>query len=79
MSKSGKPSDWRLYQRLLKYVVPLWAPFLVSIVGYLIYSGSQVLVADWSQFVFDTLAGEEKVDSGIVSKFALQFFDEAYT
>lgn len=72
-------SDWRIYRRLLSNLNDLWPLFLLSIGGYFLYSSSQVLVADWSQFVIDTLSGEEEVGSGIVSGFALRHFggDEA--
>ena len=67
-------SDWKIYRRLLTNLTGLWPLFLLSIFGYFLYSTSQVLVADWSQFVIDTLSGEENVDSGIVSGFVLRFF-----
>ena len=67
-------SDWRIYRRLLGNLTGLWPLFFLSIAGYFLYSTSQVLVADWSQFVIDTLSGEENVDSGIVSGFALRHF-----
>ena len=76
MSKQSRQSDWRIYRRLLGNLDTLWPLFLVSIVGYMLYSGSQVLVADWSQFVIDTLSGEERVDSGIVSGFMLRHFGD---
>ena len=74
MSNQSKQSDWRIYRRLLSNLDDLWPLFVISIIGYLLYSASQVLVADWSQFVIDTLAGEERVDAGIVSGFMLRFF-----
>ncbi len=74
MSKQSRQSDWRIYRRLLSNLDDLWPLFIVSICGYLLYSASQVLVADWSQFVIDTLSGEERVDAGIVSGFMLRYF-----
>lgn len=74
MSKQSMQSDWRIYRRLLGNLGGLWPLFIFSIFGYFLYSSSQVLVADWSQFVIDTLSGEKEVSSGIVSGVALSFF-----
>jgi subfamily B ATP-binding cassette protein MsbA len=79
MSKQSRQSDWRIYRRLLSNLDTLWPLFLVSILGYMLYSASQVLVADWSQFVIDTLAGEKRVDAGIVSGFMLRHFSDGET
>ena len=35
-------SDLRIYGRLLKYVLPYWAAFLLSVVGFLLYSIANV-------------------------------------
>jgi len=70
-------SDWLIYRRLLSNLSGLWPLFALSIVGYFLYSSSQVLVADWSQFVIDTLSGEKRVDAGIVSGFILRHFGGA--
>lgn len=75
MSQKDKtPSDWSIYRRLLSNLDGLWSLFALSILGYFLYSSSQVLVADWSQFVIDTLSGEKRVDAGIVSGFILRVF-----
>ncbi len=74
MSEYTPQSDWRIYRRLLGNLTGLWPLFFLSIGGYFLYSTSQVLVADWSQFVIDTLSGEENVGSGIVSGFAMRHF-----
>ena len=75
MSKgSGFKSDWYIYRRLLGNLTGLWHLFAFSIFGYFLYSSSQVLVADWSQFVIDTLSGEDHIGAGIVSGFILRFF-----
>jgi subfamily B ATP-binding cassette protein MsbA len=51
--------------------------FLLSIVGYLIFSAAQVLAADWMQFVMDTIAGEENLGVGITSGIMLKFFGDS--
>ena len=42
MARDEHKSDLEIYRRLLTYVLPYWAAFLVSIVGFLIYSLSNV-------------------------------------
>jgi subfamily B ATP-binding cassette protein MsbA len=75
MSKNkNTSSDWSIYIRLLSNINGMWYLFFFSICGFFLYSMSQVLVADWGQFVIDTLSGEEKIDSGIVSGIAIRFF-----
>lgn len=69
-----KQSDWQIYKRLLSNLRGMWLLFMLSIFGFFLYSWSQVLIADWIQFVIDTVSGEEKVDSGIVSGMALRHF-----
>ncbi len=64
-----KPSDWSLYLRLLSYVYAYWPYFLLSVVGFLIYSSAGVLMADLMQLVIDTAGGEEKVGVGMIARF----------
>jgi subfamily B ATP-binding cassette protein MsbA len=73
--RSGKVSDWQLYLRLLRYLVPYWWIFLLSIGGYVVYSSSAVLLADIMQFLLDALNESDQVASGIVSGFAYRWFD----
>ncbi len=74
MSEHIPQSDWAIYRRLLGNLQGLWPLFFLSIFGYFLYSTSQVLVADWSQFVIDSLSGEEDLGTGIVSGFMLRHF-----
>lgn len=41
-----KQSSWALYSRLLTYVRPLWKPFSLSVLGFLLYAGASTWVAD---------------------------------
>jgi ATP-binding cassette, subfamily B, bacterial MsbA len=68
-------SDWQLYRRLLGYVLPQWFMFALSLVGYLIYSSGNVLLADLMQFLLDSLNESEQVASGIISGIAYRLFD----
>ena len=48
-----KPSDLKIYGRLLSYVVPYLPLFLISILGFGIFAGSQVALAEWLKRVID--------------------------
>ena len=52
-SKTAKLSGIRLYGRLLSYVLPYIPLFIVSILGFAIYSGSQVAATEWLKRVID--------------------------
>lgn len=67
-------SDWHLYLRLLRYVVPYWYIFAFSILGYVVYSLGSVLFADLMQFLIDALNGSDSADSGIVAGVADKLF-----
>ena len=43
--RAGKMSDWQLYGRLLAYVLPYWWVFALSLLGYIVYSLGNVLLA----------------------------------
>ncbi|ROS00283.1 subfamily B ATP-binding cassette protein MsbA [Sinobacterium caligoides] len=63
-----KASDWATYRRLLSNLGALKTPFIVSIVGYFLYSSSQVLVADWTGFIIDSLGGAPASQKGLISQ-----------
>jgi subfamily B ATP-binding cassette protein MsbA len=46
-------SSLKLYGRLLSYVLPYIPQFIVSILGFAIFSGSQVAAAEWLKQVID--------------------------
>ena len=73
--RQGNLSDWQLYRRLLSYVVPYWYFFLFSLIGYLVYSLGNVLLADLMQFLLDALNESDEVASGIISGLAYKLFD----
>lgn len=75
MSKTiNKVSDIAVYLRLLRYVVPSWRWFVVSVVGYIMYSSAQALAADMLQFVVDSLGSVEPKPAGIVSSVMMGLF-----
>ena len=75
-SKKAKTGA-RVYRRLLGYVIPFWPLFLVSFVGFLIYAGTQPLIAMLIKHIIDALQtdareGIEYVPVFIVALFAIR-------
>ena len=73
--RQGKLNDWQIYRRLLGYVLPYWYLFLFSVLGFLLYSLGNVLLADIMQFLLDSLNESSNVASGIVSGLAYRLVD----
>ena len=69
-TETGKPSDWALYRRLLGYVARHGGAFSLSIIGFLIYSLANVLLADLTQFLLDSLGEASQISMGFVSNAA---------
>jgi len=67
-------SDWALYRRLLAYVVPYSWAFLLSVLGFLVYSLGSVLLADLTQFLLDSLGQAQEFELGLVSAAAHWFW-----
>lgn len=77
MSKRKKhANDWQLYGRLLRYIIPYWYIFVLSIFGYLVYSLGNVLLADMMQFLLDALNDTENVKQGFVERCSRYFFNQ---
>ncbi len=74
MARQGNMSDWQLYRRLLRYILPYWWLFGLSLLGYVVYSAGNVLLADMMQFLLDALNDSDAADSGIVSRIAYALF-----
>ncbi len=74
--RQGKMSDWQLYGRLLTYILPYWWVFALSLLGYVVYSAGNVLLADMMQFLLDALNNSDAADSGLVSRVAYGLFYE---
>ena len=51
----GEKSDLKIYSRLLTYVMPYWAAFLLSILGFLLYSVSNVAFVQLISYIVDSL------------------------
>jgi len=63
-------SDWALYKRLLGYVMAHAGAFSLSILGFLVYSVANVLLADLTQFLLDSLGEASQIGMGFVSRAA---------
>ena len=57
-------SDAGAYRRLLGYVLPYWMAFLVSILGYLIFSFSNVAFVQLISYIVDSLQGNDPLQEG---------------
>lgn len=71
-SKTAVPkiTDWQLYVRLLRYILPHWYIFVLSIIGYTVYSMSAVLLSDMMQFLLDALNGSDDIERGFIERAA---------
>ena len=67
---AGKENDWALYRRLLSYVTRYTGIFVLSIIGFLAYSLANVLLADLTQFLLDSLGDASQIGIGVVSQAA---------
>jgi subfamily B ATP-binding cassette protein MsbA len=55
MARDEHKSDLEIYRRLLTYVLPYWGAFVISIVGFLIYSLSNVSFVWLVSYIVDSL------------------------
>ena len=54
-----RPSGFKVYMRLLQYVKPHWKIFVLSVMGYLMYSSSQPLLATMAGWLADAVYTRE--------------------
>ena len=71
-SKNKNLSGVRLYGRLLSYVLPYIPLFIVSIIGFAIYSGSQVAATEWLKRVISYINNSNQ--SELLSPISLALF-----
>ncbi|WP_263143329.1 lipid A export permease/ATP-binding protein MsbA [Pseudomonas sp. RIT-PI-AD] len=55
MANSAQQSSLKIYLRLLKYVLPYWGAFAISILGFLLFASSQPMLADMLKYFLDGL------------------------
>ena len=63
-----QPSDWALYRRLLGYVAVYGLAFFLSILGFVGYSVANVLLADLTRFLLDSLGESSRMGLGLVAQ-----------
>ena len=68
MSSTEKPGDLQIYGRLLSYVTPYWAAFLLSIVGFMIYSLANVSFVQLISYIVDSLGGNDPLASSAIGE-----------
>lgn len=56
MANSNQQSSLKVYFRLLKYVVPYWGLFAISLVGFLIFASTQPMLGYMLKFFVDGLS-----------------------
>ncbi|MEH6504578.1 MAG: lipid A export permease/ATP-binding protein MsbA [Cycloclasticus sp.] len=63
LTKTVDPeSNLGIYLRLLKYVVPYWRPFAISLFGFLIFAATQPALAALMEHLVDSLQTENRSD-----------------
>jgi len=55
----SKSTDVQIYGRLLAYVIPYWLAFLLSVIGFALYSISNVGFAQLIGYIVDSLGGND--------------------
>ena len=55
MANPNQQSSLSVYLRLLKYVLPYWGSFVLSILGFLLFASSQPMLADLLKYFLDGL------------------------
>ncbi|MFL0798590.1 MAG: lipid A export permease/ATP-binding protein MsbA [Cellvibrionaceae bacterium] len=73
---SPKASDSKIYLRLLSYVKPLWWVFLLSIVGFWIFSIIEVGLIAVTELLIGLVGGELPAEKGFLSKWVVAEFGE---
>ena len=68
-SQKQKASDIQIYSRLLSYVTPFWAAFLISIIGFLIYSLSNVAFVQLLSYIVDSIDGKDPLEGSSVAAY----------
>ena len=71
--KTAKESDIHIYSRLLAYVLPYWGAFLLSILGFLLYSVSNVAFVQLVSYIVDSMQPGFTPPSKLNEWFAARF------
>ena len=66
MTRPTEHTDVEIYGRLLGYVTPYWAAFVFSMLGFVLYSVSNVGFLQLVGYIVDSLGGNDPLaDTGI--------------
>ena len=78
MSKipESKSTDTQIYRRLLTYVTPYWLAFLLSIIGFALYSISNVGFAELIGYIVDSLGGDDPLAGTKFADYLTQLFGD---
>ncbi len=73
-SKKKNTSGLKTYRRLLRYMLPFKGLFFISVLGYLIYAGTQPLIAALVKHIIDALQTEAREGVKFVPVFVIGLF-----
>jgi subfamily B ATP-binding cassette protein MsbA len=62
MAGSAGQSSLKVYLRLLRYVLPYWSAFALSIIGFLLFASSQPMLAHMLKYFLDGLQSPDGAD-----------------
>ncbi len=71
-----KATDSKIYLRLLSYVKPLWLVFVLSIIGFWIFSIVEVGLIAITELLIGLVGGELPAEKGFLSKWVVTHFGE---
>jgi subfamily B ATP-binding cassette protein MsbA len=72
--KKAAKTGIKIYRRLLGYMFPFKGLFFISVVGYLIYAGTQPLIAALIKYAIDALQTEARVGAEVLPFFVVGLF-----
>ena len=72
--KKGAKTGIKIYRRLLGYMFPFKGLFFISVIGYLIYAGTQPLIAALIKYAIDALQTEAREGAKILPFFVVGLF-----
>ncbi|MCB1664380.1 MAG: lipid A export permease/ATP-binding protein MsbA [Pseudomonadales bacterium] len=52
------PEGWQVYKRLLRYVMPHRGVFIISVIGYILFSATGVATAEWLGWTVDQVTAQ---------------------
>lgn len=59
-NRSSDTTSMKVYLRLLSYVKPHWISFLISVLGFIVYSASQPAMAQYMEYLLNFIESEDR-------------------